>query len=89
MNKQLKKKVEQKLIQSMEAVLSEINTIASSRVKKKIKEAGKMVAKKFLKTISDSGVTVASKNGGVKKKSKKGIRKPGRDASGKFSRKKK
>ena len=91
MDKQLRKKVEQKLAQSMEQVLSGINGAASDISKKKIKEASRMVAKKFMKSVASDkmhlngkpNVTAAKKSTPVK------YEMPKRDKNGKFVKKKK
>jgi len=90
MDKQLKKKLEQKLVHSMEGILSGINATASAGTKKKIKEAGKMVAKKFLKTVQANKKVLTGKENHVpaKKAAKKPVM-PKRDANGKFAKKKK
>ena len=91
MDKQLKKKVEQKLIHSMESILSGFNVSASEKTRKKIKEACKMVAKKFLKAIESKK---ALQNGkATQAKAKQFVKKkyvmPKRDKNGKFLKKKK
>ena len=52
MDKKLRKKIETQLVMTMEGVLSRIHSGAFSDSKKKIKEAGKMVAKKFAKSVA-------------------------------------
>ena len=91
MNKQLKKNVERKLVASMEGILSGINTKASAGTKKKIKEAGKMVAKKFLKVIESNKIVLNGKQNhtGTKKSVHVPYQMPKRDANGKFIKKKK
>ncbi len=90
MNKQLKKKVELKLVHSMEGILSGINSTASAGTKKKVKQAGKMVAKKFLKIMEANKMVLNGKLNHlpVKKSSKKQVM-PKRDSNGKFAKKKK
>jgi len=91
MNKQLKKNVERKLVDSMEGILTGINAKASVETKKKIKEAGKMVAKKFLKVIDNNKIVLNGKQNhtGTKKVAQVPYQMPKRDAHGKFIKKKK
>ena len=89
MDKKLKKKVEAQLVAAMEGILSKINAKASAGLKKKVREAGKSVAKKFVKSIS-----TGKNSNGIKKEAspvKKPFKKPvmpKRDANGKFTKKK-
>jgi hypothetical protein len=89
MDKKLKKKIETQLVSAMEGVLSRINATASGNSKKKIKEAGKIVAKKFVKAME--GNKTSSLVGKSKAPAKKPFQKPvmpKRDANGKFTKKK-
>lgn len=61
MNKEQKKEFEQKIILSIEQVLTAHNAKAADKVTKHIREAGKTVAKKFAKAIKhQSSKTVRS-----------------------------
>jgi len=91
MDKKLKKKVETQLVTAMQEVLTRIHAGASGDIKKKIKEAGKMVAKKFAKAISffegkKSSKVVTKKT--VGKNGTNGIAKPERGMNGRFQSKK-
>jgi len=94
MNKQLKKKIEQELMDTMTQVLTAFDSSASLKTKKKVKEAGKMVAKKFLKAMVPNGkVQVTVKNNATTKaatkKVKGGVANTVRSKNGRFSAKKK
>lgn len=90
MDKQLKKKVEQKLTQLIEGILSGINAAASTGSRKKIKEAGKMVARKFVKVLEANKKSVSSGNKKEPaKKSAKNYVMPKRASNGKFLKKNK
>lgn len=91
MDKQLKKKVEQKLVHSMEGILSGIHVSASKVTRKKIKEAGKLVARKFMKAMNADKKLSNGKQDRVtaKKDTKIKYVMPKRDANGKFIKKKK
>ncbi len=89
MDKKLRKKVETQLASAMEGILSRINVTASGNSKKKIKEAGKAVAKKFVKAVEATKKSTTTKRD--KSPTKKPFRKPvmpKRDANGKFTKKK-
>ncbi len=89
MDKKLKKKVETQLVSAMEGILSRINPTASNNSKKKIREAGKAVAKKFVKAVEASKKSTTAKK--EKSPAKKAFKKPvmpKRDANGKFTKKK-
>jgi hypothetical protein len=83
MDKKLKKKVELQLVAAMEGVLSGINRLASDSSKKKVKEAGKMVAKKFAKTVYNNNGSLPPKKKIAKKPFKKPVM-PKRASNGKF-----
>jgi hypothetical protein len=87
MDKKLKKKVENQLVSAMAGVLSKIHSAASEHSKKKVKEAGKAVAKKFVKAMEAGKNSVAVKSKAVKKTFKKPAM-PKRDSNGKFTKKK-
>lgn len=91
MNKQLKKKVEQKLVRSMEGILSGIHAAASEVTRKKIKEAGKIVARKFVKAMEADKKLSNGKQDKIaaKKDSNVKYEMPKRAANGKFMKKKK
>jgi hypothetical protein len=86
MDKKLKKKIESQLVTAIEGILSKINSKAAINSKKKINEAGKAVAKKFVKAI-DTGKKSTPDIKPTKKPFKKPVM-PKRDANGKFTKKK-
>lgn len=92
MDKKFKKKVETQLVIAIEGILSRINTSASASAKKKIKEAGKMIAKKFAREVSTTqkknAKAVVVRNTAKKKPVNKAAA-PKRDRNGRFEKKKK
>ncbi len=97
MDKKLRKKIESQLVITMQGILSRIHPPASADAKKKIKEAGKMVAKKFAKSFDALENKKLLAKGGKKKskkvKNKKVVKRSSRksqkrDRNGRFQKKK-
>ena len=72
MNKEQKKEIEQKIILSIEDILSKHNAKAAEKISRHIREAGKTVAKKFAKTVKQQSEK--------KSKTKKAVKTNGIDA---------
>jgi len=92
MDKKLKKKVETQLVITMQGILSRINNAATENSKKKIREAGKMVARRFAKAVATfqkehEKAGILKSKAAKKKNVKKNV--PVRNAKGRFQRKKK
>jgi hypothetical protein len=72
-NKTLRKELELDLIRSIEETLNKRNAIAAGKIKKKVEEASKDVAKKFYKAIK---LITNEKAAASKSTSKKAVKKP-------------